>query len=303
MFFLYTVSASAEEGVRLTIGAERLAEYSHLIEGRRVGVLANHTSRVGSTYLVDTLLSCGVDVMVIFTPSDGFRGEGTPSGRDSHLGIAIKTLHSAPKANDIFGCDVVLCDLQDGGVRGSAVEALYRTMGVCADLEIPFVVLDRPLANGRVTDGAIPEQRYCTACQMPPLPLLYGMTLGEVARMINGEGWLSGGRKCPLTVVPAVGWSGEVSTTPASIVARGVASCVIITNERGEIDLSGIVGAYSESENKEEFFVGEEFNRLLGVSYAKEMVEQGYTASEIHTMWRPDIERFFALRTQYLIYK
>ena len=302
MFLLFTFCVNAEEGVRLICGAERLAEYSHLMEGRRVGVLANHASLVGNRHLVDTLLSCGVDVTVIFTPSDGFRGDGAPSGRDSYLGIPIKTLHSAPKANDVFGCDVVVCDLQDGGVRGSAVEALYRTMGVCADLQVPVVVLDRPLDNKRVTDGAIPEQRYCTAYQIPPLPLVYGMTLGEVARMINGEGWLSGGSKCPLVVVPAVGGT-DASATPITIAARGVVVDVVISNERGEIDLSGVIKSYTESENRAEFFVGDEFNRHLGVSYARDMVEQGYTAPEIHTMWRPDIERFILKRAPYLIYK
>lgn len=306
IIFLFTLTfAMAEGGERVVVGAERLADYSHLVDGRRVGVLANHTSRVGSAHLVDTLLANGVDVTVIFAPSDGFRGDGkVVKGRDSHLGVAIKTLRSAPKANDIFTCDVILCDLGSAGVRGAELVALYSMMGVCADLNIPLVVLDRPLKSGRVVDGPILEARYYTSSEMLPLPLVYGMTLGEVARMINGEGWLTDGVKCPLTVVPCVGYDDEQKCVESvGLTARGLAVEVPIVNEMGEIDLSAVVEAYAARNAEEEFFVGEEFVRQIGASYIRDMVEQGYTAEEIEAMWRGDTERFSSLREQYLIYK
>ena len=303
---LFSLSfAMAEVGERVIVGAERLAEYGHLLAGRRVGVLTNHASRVGRAHLVDTLLANGVDVTVIFAPADGFRGDGTVTkGRESHLGITIKTIHSAPKANDVFACDVILCDLESSGVRGEALTSLYLLMGVCADLEVPVVVLDRTLPGGRSVDGPIPESRYSTSGEVLPLPLVYGMTLGEAARMINGEGWLTGGAKCLLTVVPCVNYDGECECGKAlQLMARGLAVEVAVVTENGQIDLSGVIEAYVASENREEFFVGEEFNYQLGASYAKDMVEQGYTAAEIHTMWRTDVERFQSQRAPYLIYK
>ena len=305
IIFLFSLSlASAQVGERGVAGAERLSEYTHLLEGRRVGVLANHSSRVGSAHLVDTLLASGVDVTVIFAPADGFRGDGMVSkGRESHLGIAIKTLLAAPKANDIFACDVIVCDLHSTGMRGEELTALYRMMGVCADLEVPVVVLDRPVQGGRVVDGPIPESRYCASGDILPLPLVYGMTLGETARMINGEGWLAGGVKSPLTVVPCVGYGDERERVDSvELISRGLAVEVSLVNEEGVIDLSAVVEAYANRNAEEEFFIGEEFCRQIGASYVRDMIELGYRAEEIYAMWRADAERFQSQREPYLIY-
>lgn len=307
------VSAATPCGDAFVEGNRRIADYIHLLQGKRVGVLANHTSRINDTHLVDTLLSVGVDVKLIFTPEEGFRGDGVVRHRDSYMGIEIVNLTHQPKANDVFRCDVVVCDLQDVGVRTSSpLVALVRLMGVCADIGVPLIVLDRPNPNAPCVDGAIVEARYRTTEEVLPLPLLHGMTLGELARMINGEGWLSGGAKCPLTVVPCLQATKEPTTTAEcgtsepsfEVISVGLAAKTPIAIVQGAngIDLSGVVEAYRESGMAEEFFVGEEFDRVIGASYVRDMIMLDYSAPQIHSMWRGDVERFKAQRTPYLIY-
>lgn len=206
----------AQKEERVVVGAERIGDYIHLLEGHRVGVLTNHTGVVSkTTHLVDTLVGRGVDVRVIFAPEHGFRGdravgEHVPSGRDAYTGIEVVSLYGAgrkPKANDVFGCDVVVADLQDVGVRFyTYLSTLYLMMQTCADVGVELVVLDRPNPNGMIVDGPIIEEQYRSFVGMLPIPVLHGMTLGELARMINGQGWLGEGRKCRLTVVPCLNY-------------------------------------------------------------------------------------------------
>lgn len=296
--------AANEGGV--VVGAERLSEFRHLLEGRRVGVLANEKSRIAEGLLIDTLLASGVDVTLIFAPEGGFRNDGVERMRDSYMGIQVLTLTDLPKSNDVFRCDLIICDLQCSGVRSAAeVGALYRMMQVCATVDVPLLLLDRPNLNGGCVDGAIIEAPLRRGAEDLPLPLLYGMTLGELARMINGEGWLTGGIKCPLTVVPCEDYErgesgGESTVVPLS---RGLCVEVPIVNERGEIDLSLLVAAYKKRNTTEEFFVGEEFDWQIGTSYVRDMIEMGYTAAEIESMWSADIERFCREREEYLIYE
>ena len=215
LWLLALTSAEAAESDSLVVGDCRLPEYIHLLEGKRVGVLANHTAVIGSTHLVDTLLHSGVDVKRIFAPEHGFRGtasagEHIASSRDAYTGIEIVSLYGAnraPKANDVFGCDVVVVDIQDVGVRFyTFLSTMYLMMQTCADVGVPMIVLDRPNPNGAYVDGPIIEEQYRSFVGVLPLPVVHGMTLGELARMINGEGWLHGGVKCELTVVPCLGY-------------------------------------------------------------------------------------------------
>lgn len=290
----------------LVVGAERLPEYIHLLEGRRVGVLANNTSRIGQRHLVDSLLASGVDVKLLFAPEKGFRGDGVERHRDSYLGIEILTLRSRPRANDVFRCDVIVCDLQDEGVRTSAsLRALVRVMQQCADIGVPLILLDRPNPNGRCVDGAIVESQYCTSEEVLPLPLLHGMTLGELARMINGEGWLVGGAKCHLTVVPYVESAEESGDDgPCAIYSVGLAdNKPLIALGGGGIDLSQVVDSYKNRSVGEAFFIGEEFDSQIGAGYVRDMIEMDYTAPEIESMWSGDVERFSAHREKYLIYE
>lgn len=286
----------------VVVGVERLAEYRYLLEGRRVGVLANHTSRTAHTHTVDTLLASGVDVTLIFTPEGGFRGDGVERRRDAYLGIEIVELTQQPKSNDVFRCDLIVCDLQDEGVRCSqAIVALRRLMQTCADVGVPMLILDRPNPNGSRVDGAIIEEPLRRAGEDLPLPLVYGMTLGEVARMINGEGWLTGGVKCPLTVVPCLNYN-RLNNESSEVLSQGLCVEVPIV-VGGEIDLSQVVKAYAERHSDEPFFIGEEFDIMIGASYVRDMVEMGYTAEETEAMWRGDVERFGEQRAKYLIYE
>ena len=296
---------AAQEVGSVVSGDERLPEYIHLLQGKRVGVLTSYTATVGGTHIVDTLLKSGVEIKRIFAPEGGFDEEKNMRPRNSYFGIEIVTLNQPPKANDVFACDVVVCDIQSIGTRECpSVVALGQMMQVCADIAVPLVVLDRPNPLGCEVDGAVVEPKYRTEGELP-LPLLYGMTLGELARMANGEGWLSGGAKCPLTVVPCIGYShtNEVcsqSDVPAAGLSEELP--IVVAEQRG-VNLSPIVDAYRKCEKPEEFFVGEEFDRFMGVEYVSDMITLGYSAEEIRSMWRADVERFVAQRKAYLIYE
>lgn len=282
-------------------GDRRLGDYIHLLQGKRVGLLTNHTATIDGTHLVDTLLKSGVEIKRIFTPEGGFRGDGSWRLGDSYLGIEIITLNQEPKANDVFGCDVVVCDVRDEGARWSPeLRALVRMMQVCGDIGVPLVVLDSPNPMGGVVDGAIVESQLRSG-EVLPLPLLYGMTLGEVARMISGEGWLAGGAKVSLRVIPCLNYTRECSNTP-EVLSCGLSVEIPIV-EGGRVDLSRVVAAYTERSAEEEFFTGEEFDRMMGASYVREMIVYGYTAAEIESVWRGDVEQFKSVREKYLIYE
>ena len=213
----------AEPAEGIVVADCRLADYLPLLEGKRVGVLTNHTAVVEGTHLVDTLLRRGVKIELIFAPEHGFRGtaaagEMVRSGHDQHTGIEIVSLYGAgkaPKANDVFRCDVVLVDIQDVGLRYyTYLSTLYLMMQTCAEVGVPVVVLDRPNPNGMYVDGPVLEQEYRSFVGIVPVPVVHGMTLGELARMINGEGWLEGGVRCPLTVVPCLGYRRSMRYEP-----------------------------------------------------------------------------------------
>ena len=296
---------AAQEVGSVVSGDERLPEYIHLLQGKRVGVLTSYTATVGDTHIVDTLLKSGVEIKRIFAPEGGFDEEKNMRPRDSYFGIEIVTLNQPPKANDVFACDVIVCDIQSVGIRECpSVLALGQMMQVCADIAVPLVVLDRPNPLGDGVDGAIVEPKYRTEGELP-LPLLYGMTLGELARMTNGEGWLVGGVKCPLTVVPCIGYSRSNEEYPTNdILAEGLSEelPVVVAGQRG-LDLSRIIDAYRECEKTEELFVEEVFDSFMGVEYVRDMIELGYSADEIRSMWRADVERFVAQLKAYLIYE
>jgi len=191
-------------------GAEQIELYKYLLEGKSVAVVANQTSVVGKKHLVDTLISLGIKVKLIFAPEHGFRdladaGESIKDGRDPQTGLPIISLygnHQKPNAADLFGVDLVLFDIQDVGVRFyTYISTLHLVMESCAENRIQCIVLDRPNPNGYYIDGNIPDTSYRSFVCMDPVPVVHGMTVGEYAQMINGEGWLKGGVKCNLTVI------------------------------------------------------------------------------------------------------
>ena len=192
-------------------GAENTEEYIQLISGKTVGIVANQTSMVGKTHLADTLLSLGINIKVIFAPEHGFRnmadaGEVITDGKDPVTGIPLISLygnHLKPTPEDLEGLDYVIFDIQDVGARFyTYISTMHYVMQACAENGVKMIVLDRPNPNGFYFDGPVLDTAYKSFVGMHPVPVVHGMTIGEYAEMINGEGWLNdNGLKCELTVV------------------------------------------------------------------------------------------------------
>ena len=201
---------------QVTVGAECTGQYMPLLEGLRVAVCGNQTSMVGGTHLVDTLLGSGVSVVKIFCPEHGFRGNAEAgahiaSSVDPQTGVQVVSLYGRnrkPTPEQMADVDVVLFDLQDVGCRFyTYISTLHYVMEAAAESECQVVVLDRPNPNGFYVDGPVLDPKFASFVGMHPVPVVYGMTIGEYARMINGEGWLKGGRKCALTVIELEGYT------------------------------------------------------------------------------------------------
>ena len=186
-------------------------DYLPLLQGKRIGVVANQTSIVGNTHLVDTLLSQGIDVRKIYTPEHGFRGTADAgakvnSGEDEKTGLPIVSLYGKtkkPTPEMLRGIDLILFDLQDVGVRFyTYISTMTYVMEAAAENHIPVIVLDRPNPNGFYVDGPVLQPESQSFVGLHPVPVVYGLTIGEYAKMVNGEGWLSNGITCDLTVIP-----------------------------------------------------------------------------------------------------
>lgn len=197
----------------IEVGAAQTDEYVPLLKGKRVALFSNHTGMVGDRHTLDIMLDNGVNVVTLFSPEHGFRGtadagEHVKSGIDGPSGLPIASLYDgaskrmpAKEVMDRF--DVIVADIQDVGLR---YYTYYCTMIDLMNAAIvygkEFVVLDRPNPNGMYVDGPILDMKYQSGVGRLPIPVVHGMTLGEIARMANGEGWLRDGKKVPLTVVP-----------------------------------------------------------------------------------------------------
>lgn len=199
----------------LTLGAERMDVLLPLLQQKRVGLIVNHTSVVGSSgvHLLDTLISLGVDVTVVFAPEHGFRGdadagETVRNGRDAKSGVPLISLYGSnkkPTPQQLSQLDILLFDIQDVGARFyTYISTMYYAMQACAEQRLPMVVLDRPNPNDYIA-GAVLDTAYTSFVGVLPLPVLHGLTVAELALMINGEGWV-GNTPLALTVIPMLGW-------------------------------------------------------------------------------------------------
>ena len=192
-------------------GDAQFNSYLPLISEKNVALVVNHSSLVRTTHLVDTLQSLGITIGIIFTPEHGYRGtasEGkyvanstTEEGKINVISLYGKK--KKPTSEDLQEIDVVVFDLQDVGARFyTYISTMTLMMEACAENNIPMIVLDRPNPNGFYVDGPILQPDYKSFVGMHPVPVVYGMTIGEYARMVNGEKWLKNGVQCNLTIIP-----------------------------------------------------------------------------------------------------
>ncbi len=192
--------SSIKAQTRIIPGAERMEIYLPMLKGKRIGLFANQTSMVGNTHLLDTLLAGGITVTKIFGPEHGFRGraaegEKVESFTDPNTGIPVVSLygsHSKPTQEDLQDVDILIFDIQDVGTRFyTYISSLQYFMEAAFECSKPLLVLDRPNPNGFYVDGPVLEPAFKSFVGMQPVPIVYGMTVGEYALMIAGEKWLS----------------------------------------------------------------------------------------------------------------
>ena len=217
-----TVTVAAPEGNKpelagqtdgdLVLGAARTSQYVPLLEGKRVALLSNQTGMVGDKHTLDLMLENGVNVVTIFSPEHGFRGnadagEHVSSSVDEKTGIPIASLYDGkspmPSKAVMDSIDVIVTDIQDVGLRFyTYYVTMINLMDAAVTYDKQFMVLDRPNPNGMYVDGPILDMSLKSGVGRLPIPTVHGMTLGELAQMANGEGWLKDGKKCELTVIP-----------------------------------------------------------------------------------------------------
>lgn len=197
-------------GAVVKTGAERSDLYLPQLQGKSVGLIVNQTSVVGSQHLVDFLLSKNIKIKAIFSPEHGFRGDGEAGekikdGKDPKTGLPIISLHGnkyKPNETDLKNIDVLIFDIQDVGVRFyTYISTLLYAMEACSENGKSLMVLDRPNPNGNYIDGPVLDMKFKSFVGIAPIPVVHGLTVGEFAKMANGEGWLSNKEKCDLQVI------------------------------------------------------------------------------------------------------
>lgn len=209
LIFLFFIVQFTQAQIKT--GAEQLDLYLPKIKGKKVAIVANPTSVIGKTHLVDSLFSLKIKIKKIFAPEHGFRGEAANGDKilnsvDPKTQIPIVSLYGKnikPSKKDLSGVDVVIFDIQDVGVRFyTFLTTLHYVMEACAEHQKTLIILDRPNPNGYFIDGPILNENLKSMVGMHPIPLVHGMTLGELGKMINGEKWLSNKLECKLEVIP-----------------------------------------------------------------------------------------------------
>lgn len=361
-------------------GAEQTNAYLKLLKGKRVALFSNQSGVVGNKLTLDVLLEHQVNVVEIFSPEHGFRGkadagEKVSSSVDSKTGVHVFSLYGAPKdapdKDEMAKFDILVTDIQDVGLRYYTYYiTMMRLMDRCAEYGKRMIILDRPNPNGFYVEGPLLDMKHASGVGALPIPIVHGMTLGELARMINGERWLKSGKICKLTVIPCKNYTHQTrydlpvapspnlpnmksvylypslcyfEATPVSL-GRGTDKPFQIFGHPAmkgydfsftpesrpgaknppqlgqtcygrdlsqleesdiwarKIDLSYLIEAYNAVNMGDKFFTSF-FEKLVGVDYVREMIEQGKTAAEISQMWQGDVEKFKKQRRKYLLYK
>ena len=208
LLILSLIGVSAQDVI---VGAACTDEYVPKLKGKRIALLSNHTGMVGEKHTLDIMLESGLNVTTIFSPEHGFRGkadagEHVGSSVDPVTGIPIASLYDGktrmPSQKVMDGFDVIVTDIQDVGLRYYTYYCtMIDLMNAAAKYGKEFMVLDRPNPNGMYVDGPILDMKYESGVGRLPIPIVHGMTLGEIAKMANGVGWLKEGKKVALTVI------------------------------------------------------------------------------------------------------
>lgn len=353
MMVLLVVVASGvwgQDAERIVTGAERMEQYVMLARMHNTAVVANQASMVGERHLVDTLKALGANVKVIFCPEHGFRGEAAAGayvkdGVDEKTGIPIVSLYGNNKkpSQEVlrrYGIDYIIFDLQDVGCRFyTYISTLHYVMEAAAEGGIPVTVLDRPNPNGHYVDGPVLEMKYKSFVGMHPVPVVYGMTIGEYARMINGEGWLADSMACPLHVValqyythdsvyrlpvnpsPNLRTPQAIALYPSLCLFEGTNISVgrgtpypfeVIGNtykmdlRRVEVkpcfDLTYLLEMYRHTPKGKFFQKSNFFEKLAGNGKLRQQIENGVSEAKIRASWEPELTQFKAIRDKYLLY-
>lgn len=206
---------------KIQTGASQIEKYIPLLKGKRVAIVGNQTSIIfnkknAPVHLTDSLLSRNISITKVFSPEHGFRGtsdagEKVKNGTDAKTGLPIISLYGKnikPSVQQLEDVDIVVFDIQDVGARFyTYISTLHYVMETCAEQNIPIIVLDRPNPNAHYIDGPVLDTKYKSFVGMHPVPVVYGMTIGEYAQMINGENWLKNKVKANLTVIPLLNYN------------------------------------------------------------------------------------------------
>jgi uncharacterized protein YbbC (DUF1343 family) len=216
-------STQADAPKTLKTGAEQTNLYVSDLQGKTIALVVNHTSMIGKTHLADSLLSLGVKIKTIFAPEHGFRGtadagEHVANGIDKKTGLPIVSLYGnnkKPSAAQLEGIDVVIFDIQDVGARFyTYTSTMHYVMEACAEQSKKLLILDRPNPNGHYVDGQVLDKKFASFVGLNPVPVVHGCTVGELAQMINGEGWLVNKKKCNVQIIKCLGYKHSTPYNP-----------------------------------------------------------------------------------------
>jgi len=375
IFLFFTACHAQQETDEFQIGAARMNQYLSLLEGKNVAMVVNQTSEVNGTHLVDTLLSRGVNIVKVMAPEHGFRGEA-PDGetiddsQDAKTGIPIVSIYGKtkkPSPEMLEGVDVIIFDIQDVGVRFyTFISTMHYVMEAAAENQKQVIILDRPNPNGMYIDGPVKDDSVTSFVGMHPIPIVHGLTVGELAQMINGENWLeSENEKVTLTIVPMTGWDhsmtyslpikpspnlpndNAIALYPSlalfegtvvsvgrgtdhpfeqighPLYSRGAVMFTPTPNEgskypplQGEnckgyafygadsprgFTLKWLIDFYKDLAPKTEFFK-DYLTLLAGTEELRKQIELGLTEEQIRATWQPRLNKYKAMRKQYLLY-
>lgn len=380
-FFLIILHSSLLFAGKIIPAAEQPELYLPLLKGKKVALVVNHSSLTGKGHLVDTLFEQGIKIQKIFAPEHGFRGTEDAGAHvknsyDTQTGLPIISLYGKykkPTKEDLTGIDMMVFDIQDVGVRFyTYLSTLHYIMEAGAENHIPVIVLDRPNPNGHYIDGPVLQKKYRSFVGLDPVPVVYGMTIGEYAKMLNGERWLKDGMQAKLTVVPLVNYTHKdfyslpvkpspnlpndraISLYPSLAFFEGTAisagrgtdkpfqlygaplygvkkfsfvpeskpgaqypkhkgkRCYGVDlskrhvkqkRSKQQLDLSYLLDAYANYQNKKDFFLKNKFiDALAGSDNLRMQIKSGLSEKMIRKSWERDLDKFKQIRKKYLLY-